>query len=223
MTRVGTIAFATRQGIGWLPKWFRDNGVIQETMVFRHGSRKSHAVEWYGLSDELVGRPFNGPLIDEFLDRIEVLLFFETPFDWTFLDYARKRGVKSAIVVMHECCPERRPFEPDLWICPSLLDQRDYCPTSPFLEVPVTLGTWRQRTTATRWLHNGANLGLRHHKGTPEILRAMHLLTTRVDMTIRAQDESGLASIMRVAGWDPMQSVHELPCGGRMEVITGDS
>lgn len=134
--KVGTVCYATQQGIGHLAKNFYDAGVIDEVLIYRHGSRPTQS-HWYPRgTPELVGRPFNGPAVEEFLRKIDVLIQFETPFDWSFLDLCRQRGVKTVIVPMYEWVPKRVPISPDKWICPSLLDQ-EYFPGSPYLPIPL--------------------------------------------------------------------------------------
>lgn len=217
--RIGTVAYSTDQGISHLAKWFYDEGVITDVMTFRHGSRPEHP-EWYPPgTTQLVGRPFNGPVVDEFLKKVDLMLFFENPFDWDFLQYCRDRNVKTAIVPMYECTPARYTpstkeydgkVRPDRWICPSLLDVQ-YFPGSPYLPIPLPrcLPPWKLRTTAKRFLHNGGNLGLRGHKGTLELMRAMQLVKSPIQLTIRAQDEAGLHRLCR-----------EVPTAVRDERIT---
>jgi hypothetical protein len=217
-----SVAFATRQGIGLIPKWLYDNGILQKVMVFRHGSRRSYAKEWYGPGViELVGRPFNGPTVDDFLKGVDCMVFMETPFDWSFLGYCRKKGIKTAIIPDYECTPARRPFEPDRWLCCSPLDL-EYFPGSPLLEIPAPPVPWRRRTRAARWLHNGGHLGLRWHKGSLEILKALHLVKSPVDFTVRAQDSAELEKALGQAGWDPRKGRHPLPGGGALAVVKGE-
>lgn len=197
--RVGSICFCTEQGIGFLPKWFYDAGVITDVMLLRHGSRLDH-FEWYPPETPHLDarqRPWRGADINEFIDRIDVLLQFETPFDWSLFDHVRSRGKRSALVPMYECYPKRADSLPDKFICPSLLDQRDYWPGSPFLEVPVPPDVrWHQRTRARRFLHNGGNLGLRGHKGTLEIMQAMNFVKSDIRLSIRAQDTRGFKALV---------------------------
>jgi hypothetical protein len=196
--RIATITYASSQGIAHLAKWFFDNGVINEVAIFRHGSRTTHR-EWYPEGTlELVGRPFNGPEVEAFVKRNDVFLFFETPFDWSFLDFCRRRGKKTVIVPMYECYPKRPGHRPDKWICPSLLDV-EYFPGSPYIPTPIpTSGPkWQLRTRAKKFLHNGGNLGLREHKGTRQILQAMQYVESPIELTVRAQDDTGLHKIIR--------------------------
>ncbi len=196
--RIGSIGYATEQGIGHLMKWFYDAGVITDVMVFRHGSRQSH-MEWYPPGTrELVGRPFTGPDVEEFILSVDVMLFFETPFDWAVIDLCKRLGVKIVIVPMYECTPQRVPHQPDAWFCPSLLDQRDYFKRSPFVPIPVPPDVqWTQRTRAVNFLHNAGNLGLRGHKGTLEILKAVqHVKSQEFRLVVRAQDVTSLRAVI---------------------------
>ena len=194
--KVGSICYATEQGIGMLPKQFYDAGIINSVMIFRHGSRPTMK-EWYPPDTiELVGRPFNGPIVEEYLKSIDVLLIFECPFDWTVLTLCKKLGTKTVIVPMYECTPAQIPVQPDKWICPSLLDV-EYFPGSEFIPIPVPPIEWQQRTTAKRFLHNGGHLGLRGHKGTLELLQAVEYVKSDLHLTVRSQDTIGLARILQ--------------------------
>lgn len=195
--RVGTICYATEQGIGYLPKDFYDNGVITDVMVYRHGSRTNH-LEWYPEDTvELVGRPFDGPIVEAWLRKLDVLFQVETPFDWKVMALAKKLGVRTAIMPMYECTPRNIPVgcAPDRWLCPSKLDVSYF--KGPFVPVPVAQ-PWHKRGRVWKFLHNGGNLGLRGHKGTKEILQAWELCKKPVDLTVRAQDTAGLRRIL----WD---------------------
>lgn len=206
--RVGTICYATEQGIGYLPKWFYDAGIITDVAIFRHSSRETHR-NWYPPHQhgyetiEYSTRPFKDhPCTERFLSAIDIMLFFETPFDWDILRVCKKMGVKTAIVPMYECTPTNLPTTPDLWICPSLLDCQ-YFPGFPMLEIPVPADVvWKERHRAERFLHNGGNLGLRGHKGTLEILKAWHLCKKPIDLTVRAQDTAALREVLSKANFD---------------------
>lgn len=164
----------------------------------------------------MVGRPFNGPEVEAFVKRNDVFLFFETPFDWSFLDFCRRRGKKTIIVPMYECALANPPFLPDKWICPSLLDVQ-YFPGSPFLPIPVDPSKWKLRTRARRFLHNAGNIGLREHKGTRQILESLKHIKGSVDFTVRSQDTAGLKKILDSVypwkTWKTENSRFEIHCG----------
>ena len=192
--RVGCISYATDQGIAHLAKAFYDHGVITDVAIFHHSSRVNHP-EWFPGAMVIARRPFDWPEIRAWIDQMDAMLFFETPFDWIVLDYCRRKGIRTAICPMYECSPRHIPVQPDKWLCPSLLDC-EYFPGSPFIPVPVEQ-PWQERKWARRFLHNGGHLGLRGHKGTLEIMRAMELVKSPITMTIRSQDAKGLAELIR--------------------------
>lgn len=195
--RIGTVCYATHQGLGYLAKSFYDAGVITEVVVWRHphGDRPSH-MEWYPQGTvELTKRPFSGLAIEDFLAKVDVCLFFETPFCWDFVKRCYKRKVKTAIIPMYEWFLQNPPCVFDKFINPSLLDQ-DYFPHGEFIPIPVDSSTWSLRTTANRFLHNGGNLGCRGHKGTLELMQAMKHVKSNLHLTIRSQDSAGLRRLI---------------------------
>jgi hypothetical protein len=195
--KVGMVAYTSEQGLGRMAKQFYDAGLVTEVLAFRHSSRPSH-MEWYPPGTrELVNRPFSGPVIDEWLKKIQVCLFFETPFDWSFITYCRRRGVKTALIPMYEWTPSTWTHKPDLLVNPSLLDQK-YFPEGVFIPVPVETKHWKLRTTASRFLHNAGNVGCKEHKGTRQLLEAIRFVKNPdFRLTVRAQDDRALSSIVK--------------------------
>lgn len=60
--------------------------------------------------------------IKDFLKDIDVLITFETPYNWNLISEAKKKGVKTIIIPDYEWTTQNPPVEPDLWLCPSKLD-----------------------------------------------------------------------------------------------------
>lgn len=203
--RIGTVCYATEQGLGYLAKSFYDAGVITDVMIFRHphGDRPTRR-EWYPGAFEVTSRPFVGERVERFLDDLDLVLFFETPFDWSFLKRCRERGVPTVLVPMYEWFPERPPHHFDGVICPSLLDQDVFRAmdvpqyrSCEFVPIPVDpIFTWERRTIARKFLHNAGNIGSRNHKGTLELLRAMPLVKSPIQLTVRCQDGRGLRRLI---------------------------
>lgn len=211
--RVGCIGYATDQGIGHLARSFYDAGIITDMLILRHGRRPDHP-EWYRDPVVVGSLREEVEVLRRFCEDKDVMLFFETPFDWSLLNYCREVKVKTIIVPMYECMPRCIPARPDLFLCPSLLDIQ-YYPESQFLEVPVDgpcprcrgygsademvicprcngkpyMGLrWSQRTVAKRFLHNSGHIGLMEHKGTTEILKAVEFIKSPAEITIRSQE-----------------------------------
>jgi len=126
-TRVGSLVFDTTQGLSILAKAFYDHGVVTDVCVVEHGSRPSNR-DWYPgklrVGDLRSSDSLN--LLKGFCLLQDVMLFFETPFLWPLIDYCRSRGVKTVLMPMYECMPKILPAQPDLFLCPSLLDLSYY-------------------------------------------------------------------------------------------------
>jgi glycosyltransferase involved in cell wall biosynthesis len=212
--KIGTLAFTTCQGLGILAKAFYDYGIITDVLTVRHGRRPEHP-EWYpDRAGEITNLrdPAQVKVMEEFCARVDVMLFFETPFEWRLLDFCRKVGVKTALMPMYECAPAILPSIPDLFICPSLLDLR-YFPNggrlsngvtvdevvSVHIPVPVSV-PWRQRTRAEVFVHNAGWGGLKGRNGTAELIKAFDLLKSPATILIRSQAD--LAAKLAPVGAD---------------------
>lgn len=186
--RVGMVCYATTQGLGHLAKSFFDAGVVTDVIVYRHPHGTPSHMEWYPEGTlEITGRTIAGPDVERFLDDIDIMLFFETPFDWNFPNRCHERGVKTAIIPMYEWFLEKPRHKFDLFINPSLLDQK-YFPQGVHIPIPVEDHiTWTRRTTAKKFLHNAGNVGSRNHKGTVELLESLKYVKSNLDITFRCQ------------------------------------
>ena len=201
--RVGTVCYATSQGLGHLAKSFYDAGVITDVMIFRHPHGEVRApthTNWYRPETIiLTQRPFQGEQVERFLDDIDIMLFFETPFDWSFANRCHERGIKTAIMPMYEWFVEKPSHQFDLFLNPSLLDQ-EYFPSGVYIPVPVEDHIrWSLRKYAVNFLHNAGHIGSRNHKGTLEILQAMEFVEAPINLTIRCQDAAGMRRLMDLA------------------------
>lgn len=184
--KVGSFVFATDQGLGVLAKSFYDAGIVNHVVVVQHTSRFNHT-DWYPGALTLSSAKLNSPVVKRFVRDMDVMLFFETPFVWDYIGYCRGVGTRSVLMPMYECMPERLPVEPDLFLCPSLLDKDYYPQHSRYVPVPVEGVEWRERTRAEVFVHNAGNMGLRNRNGTLELLRAMNYVKSPIQLIIRQQ------------------------------------
>lgn len=205
---IGTIAFATDQGLGYLAKDFYDHGIVTHPMLLSHGRRPDH-FDWYPDGTERLPTHRGERSIEAFKQylsnkSIDRMLFFETPFNWDFIRVCREAGVKSFLMPMHECMPAVLPDKPDVWLCPSDLDS-DWAfshengkttPPTLSLRLDVPVPDWvpyRQRERARVFVHNAGNGGLKGRNGTEEVIRAWRLLNSEAKLILRAQDASVLS------------------------------
>ena len=193
--RVGTVCYATEQGIGYLAKSFFDAGIVTDVIIMKYPKGKVNHREWYPEGTPFVySRTIPETIAGKFIKDIDVLLCFENPLDWSFPDKCRERGIKTVMIPMHEWFPTNPRHKFDAFICPSELDV-EYFPDSKFIPIPVDV-PWELRIEARRFLHNGGNLGCREHKGTRQLLQAIPLIKSDAEITIRAQNGSGLSKMI---------------------------
>ncbi len=197
--RVGTIAYACEQGLGYLAKSFYDNKIITDVLILKHPhpSRPTQS-HWYPKgTPQVTQRELNRnpPVVTKFLASLDVVMFFETPFSWPVLSYCESIGVKTVLMPMYEWFPLANKCPIDKIFAPSLLDQ-DYFPGSVFISVPVETKYWRQRVQALKFLHNSGNIGCREHKGTRQVIEAAQYIKSDAKLTVRSQDSKSLRSIV---------------------------
>jgi len=195
--RCGSIVFAVSMGLGHLAKSFFDAGLITDVLIQRHRSRQEHP-EWFPGAQRYT---HDGAY--EFCKKQDVMLFLETPFSWELIPYCREHGVKTVIMPMYECMPKVISHQPDLWLCPSVLDFQYTAAFDPthktpctILPVPVSV-PWRQRTKAEVFVHNAGNGGLKGRNGTQELLDAWQYIKSPVEMKVRHQGELASGASMK--------------------------
>ena len=189
--RVGSVVYATDQGLGILAKSFRDHGVVTDVAVVRHGRHQTHMV-WYPGALEIADlrSPQSQTALKFFCQDMDVMLFFETPFMWELMEACRSMRVKTVLMPMHECLHQRIwTCPPDLFLCPSLLDFQVVSGRgvrAEFLPVPVEV-PWRLRERAEVFVHNAGHGGLRGRNGTAELLQAWRLIESPARLILRSQ------------------------------------
>jgi len=172
--KIGAKILATTQGLGVMAKQFFDNGVIDYVSVHSHSSRENH-YDWFphNLSEE------------ELLQKSDVILFFETPFNWKLIPRARELGKKTVLMPMYECTRNPLPYIPDLIMNNSDLEQEMY-PDGIRVVTPVD-EKWKLRQFARVFVHNAGNGGLGGRNGTKELLEAMQYVKSPIKLVIRSQ------------------------------------
>lgn len=191
--RVGSIVYATDSGLGILAKSFYDAGVINTTVILSHGKHVDN-LHWYSGA-YVCGNVREVHTYVDWLADLDVLLCFETPFDWALPRVCRKLGVKTVLMPMHECFHESRGMDPenrfDLYLAPSLLEAQQTFNTTPtpvkYLPVPVQV-PWRLRKKAEVFVHNAGHGGLLGRNGTKELLQAIPIVQSPVQFILRGQE-----------------------------------
>jgi glycosyltransferase involved in cell wall biosynthesis len=179
--RVGTICYACHSGLGHLAKSFYDAGIVNCNCIVPHPHYPNHP-EWYENEDR-----YSLSRSEEFLRNIDTLLIFENAFHWNIVRRAHHLGKYIVLMPMYEYTPYPFPGPIDLVLCPSLLDVEYYKEHKhTLLFVPCTI-PWKLRTTAKTFIHNAGHGGRGYRNGTPELIEAMHLVKSPIELIIRGQ------------------------------------
>jgi glycosyltransferase involved in cell wall biosynthesis len=130
--------------------------------------------------------------IDLFLKDIDVVIGFETPYNWNVFSMANERGIKTVLIPMYEWTEENPPIQPDLYLCPSLME-RDiykYYPTkSEYIQNPIDrkLFKFKQREKAHTFVFNNGHGGVYGRNGIVTLLQAIKLVKSDVKFLIHSQ------------------------------------
>lgn len=116
--------------------------------------------------------------IQNFLKDIDVLITFETPYNWNLISEAKKKGVKTVIIPNYEWTTENPPVEPDLWLCPSKLDFKIFSEEgkkSEYLPIPIdrTKIPFKLRTKADTFVFNNGHGGSIGRNSAREMLETI--------------------------------------------------
>lgn len=189
--KCGALVYATDQGLGVLAKSFYDHGIVTDAFIINHAHWPTHA-DWYPNAKRADARHLNrhSSAIKAFCREMDVMLFFEMPFDWSLIPYCRENKVKTILMPMYECEPRHMPHLPDLMLCPSQLDLQwaESLPgcTAQYLPVPVDV-PWRLRTRAEVYVHNAGHGGLKGRNGTGTVIDAMRYVKSPIKLILRSQ------------------------------------
>ena len=130
--------------------------------------------------------------IDKFLKDIDIVLMFETPYNWNIISLAEKRGIKTVLIPNYEWSNPNPPIHPDLYLCPSLLDKDIYKKKhkSKYLPIPVDrkLIPFKLRKKARTFIFNNGHGGTGGRNGVQALLEAIPMVKAKdIKFIIRSQ------------------------------------
>lgn len=182
---IGSIGYATHSGLGHLLRDFHRNGIVSHVLRIDHPHYANYP-EWYCNTT-----PYSKGEEDEFLAKIDRLLLFETAHDWNIARKAKEKRIPIILIPMYEYTPYPFPVQPELVLCPSLLDRDIYQDKHKhvlFLPLPVQQ-QWRPRRKAQVFVHNAGHGQHDFAKGTREVLEALSYVQSKLHLIVRCQSE----------------------------------
>lgn len=130
--------------------------------------------------------------IDLFLKDIDIVIAFETPYNWNVFSMAKERGIKTVLIPMYEWTEEKPPIEPDLYLCPSMMERdiyKFYPTNSEYIQNPIDrkLFKFKQREKAHTFVFNNGRGGSIGRNGIIALLEAIPLVKSDVKFIIHSQ------------------------------------
>ena len=188
--RIGLIARADNSGLGKLSEDFYNNLPIAKTLALKHPHYHNYPEKFPKARFAKMGNPTLEE-IDWLLEDIDLVLTFETAYNWNLFSRAKEKGVKTVLVPMYEFTRVELPEEPDLYLCPSLIEYDIYSKVgnAKYLPIPIdrTKIPYQERKKADVFLFNNGHGGALGRNGLQELLEAISLVKSDVKFLIRSQ------------------------------------
>jgi hypothetical protein len=195
MKKIGTISYATESGLGIIAKDFTENGIFDKILIVRHEHFENH-FDWYPDAQSIRRNitPTDKTEFDaliHFINEIDILVVLESPWNPYVIPLCRQLNKKIVLMPNHEWTPW--PLDVDFILCPSELEKRLYTTIQnsvpvEHINIPVNSRVkWRQRTTATSFLHNSGRGSSNDRNGTILLSNALPHVHSQLQTTIRGQ------------------------------------
>lgn len=201
--RCGVFARASDRGLGMLAREVVRHLSPERVLIIRPDAESKAGLvchrEWYPADSQIArydGRRLNESQVKAWLRGLDVVLHFETLYDYRVADFARDAGAVSVAWLMPEYHGMGRgpgAPEPDQWFAPTSW-RLDHLPErTRVVPVPVPIDRWpvpaRADDGPPRWLHvGGAPYPVSHDRnGTRIFLNALQFLKGEHRVTIRSQ------------------------------------
>lgn len=194
--KIGLVARADNSGLGILSEAFYKHLPIAKVMVVANNVYEIHPERFPGALICKIGTP-DLEEIGEFLKDIDLVLTFETPYNWNLFSEARKRGIKTILIPNYEWLPPTIPVVPDLFICPSKLDYDEIVNNSAFgnkdnaIYLPIPIDRERTpfklRKKAETFLFNNGHGGYMDRNSSKELFEAISLIKKDIKFKIHSQ------------------------------------
>jgi len=127
-------------------------------------------------------------LILEFIKDIDVLVSFETFYDYNIIDICRANGVKTVLQLNYEFLeyPSSLPY-PDLFAAPSLWHYKDIPEPKCYLPVPVDVSKFNAVRKYNTFVHNVGKTAVYNRNGTDTLMKCLKYVKSDITLTINSQ------------------------------------
>lgn len=203
MKRVGIIARCDRTGLGIQSKEFFNHIPCKALVIDVHklpateNTKQNH--HWYpGQIIVPIEKRLRIPVevIEEFLNYIDVLFSFETPYDDSIFAICKNRGIKTILQPNFEFLyyPSDNPL-PDLFAAPSMWRYEEIPDPKIFLPVPVNTSNFSPVKKEKTFLHIAGKPVIHDRNGTFVFLESLKYVRNKITAIINCQHELKIPQI----------------------------
>ena len=187
--RIGLVGYNCRTGLGELNRQIARYADIDHWLIKPHPNHPSMPTP-----DEVESMTCpTGVKIDEFLKKVDVVLFCETPYYRHLAEKCKATGKRTVCVMMHEWMPPNARGWPEIvsqFICPNHYSYRQFHSRVPCIQFDWPVDTdkfkFMQRKVASKLLYLHGHGGVNDRKGGQVIETALHLYP-EMPLIIRSQ------------------------------------
>lgn len=216
--KIGLVGYSCLSGLGELNNQIADHLPISEWLVFPHRMKTTKKPRnTTVLFRELRDSPEAQIEIQKFLERIDVLLFCETPYYSHIVEYAKALGKRIVCIPMQEWMPPlSTPWirQVDRYICPIYYAYERFCADLPcvYYDWPVDINrfAYTPRTTCERFLFLNGNGGYQGRKGMDTISRVLRIWP-EIPLTVFSQSLD-ISRNLRASGAKNLKIIGETLC-----------
>jgi glycosyltransferase involved in cell wall biosynthesis len=182
--KIGLIARPDNGGLGSLSVDFYKNLPIEKVIALSP-VRKEH--EWKFPTAFFTDK-LKDDLLADFCQGLDLVITFETPYNWNLFEIAKERKVKTVLIPNFEWMEMTFPL-PDLMICPTMLDYRVLMEPKIYLPIPIDreILPFKLRTKAETFLFNAGRGGIDGRNQAVQVLKSIPLVKSDVKFLIRFQ------------------------------------
>ena len=206
--RIGVICRCDNTGLGVQSKEFFDN-IPCKALVFdmsginAHGGQNFH---WFpnqqifkvqnryeirnNVKTKVGIAAIPEQIIIDFIKDIDILITFETPYDYNIFNICRAKGVKTILQLNYEFLeyPSKFPA-PDLFAAPSMWHYNDIPAPKVFLPVPVNTKHFNLVRKEKTFVHIAGNRTVYNRNGTMCFLKSLRYVKNNITVILKSQHQ----------------------------------
>lgn len=191
--KIGIVARCDWGGLGIMTLDFFRNFYVSKVLTITASYKADYQrYEGYEGTEQIIcmrGAPTLEE-IDMFLEGLDLIVAFETPYNWNIFKRAREKGIKSILIPMYEWTEEVLPEMPDLLLCPSQLDYDVLPEPKKLINTPINrlLIPFKERTEAKTFVFQNGHGGFLGRNSINEFIQAIPFIKNKdIKIIVRSQ------------------------------------